>query len=96
MELRNELDLVLRQEESLWFQRSRCLWLSNGNMNTMFYHQATMTRRRRKVISGLKGDGGEWGTELQSLECLVTEFYHNLFTSEGPSIAQWEECRPFF
>ncbi|KAK8639358.1 hypothetical protein V6N13_137745 [Hibiscus sabdariffa] len=30
--LRQELDLVLEQEESLWAQKSRCHWCGYGNM----------------------------------------------------------------
>lgn len=32
------LDVVLRDEETMWFQRSRALWLKDGDRNSHFYH----------------------------------------------------------
>ncbi|KAL4362736.1 hypothetical protein GQ457_04G010410 [Hibiscus cannabinus] len=44
-QLKCDLDLVLRQEESLWFQRSRCQWIQDGDRNTKYYHRVTKTRQ---------------------------------------------------
>ncbi|KAL4379818.1 hypothetical protein GQ457_02G032950 [Hibiscus cannabinus] len=48
------IDDVLAQEESLWFQRSRSRWIQDGNQNTRFYHQATKARQRRRNVTMIK------------------------------------------
>lgn len=41
----SEVDTILRQEESLWKQRSRTQWLKEGECNTKYFHTSTLTRR---------------------------------------------------
>lgn len=36
--LRKELDIIVFQEELMWFQKSRVKWLNDGDRNTKFYH----------------------------------------------------------
>ncbi|KAK8507657.1 hypothetical protein V6N12_066992 [Hibiscus sabdariffa] len=45
--LKQELAEVLKQEESLWFQRSRAEWILDGDRNTKYYHRVTKSRERR-------------------------------------------------
>nr|KYP36272.1 hypothetical protein KK1_042629 [Cajanus cajan] len=63
VELWAELDLVLKREEILWFQKSRCKWLKLGDKNTRYFHGATIVRRRKNRILKLKNDNDEWVTE---------------------------------
>jgi hypothetical protein len=46
--LHDELNDILKKEELMWFQRSRAKWLSDGDMNTKYYHIKTVARRRKK------------------------------------------------
>ncbi|KAK9041965.1 hypothetical protein V6N11_017051 [Hibiscus sabdariffa] len=39
--LKNDLEVVLNQEEKLWFQRLRSQWICDGNSKTKYYHHAT-------------------------------------------------------
>jgi hypothetical protein len=34
-----------KQEETLWRQKSRSLWLKGGEKNTKFFHTTTIARR---------------------------------------------------
>jgi hypothetical protein len=49
-QLQRELDLVLQQEEAMWFQKSQSQWIKDGDRNTRYYHVKTITRRRRNKI----------------------------------------------
>ena len=48
--LRNELEMVMDQEEILWLQKSRKYWLLHRDRNTNFFHKKTIARRRRNRI----------------------------------------------
>lgn len=53
----SELNLIIKQEEIMWFQRSRMKWLVDDDQNTKYYHLKTINKRkRRNKISMLKND----------------------------------------
>ena len=49
-------DLIKReqQEEILWKQKSRKLWLREGDRNTSFFHKSTVQHRQHNYITHLK------------------------------------------
>jgi hypothetical protein len=47
LHLHDLLDDYLFQEESLWKTKSRELWLTATDLNTIFFHTSTLIRRRR-------------------------------------------------
>ena len=53
-----EFDIILEQEEMIWFQKSREKLLALGDRNTKFFHTSTIIRRRRNKIESLKTDDG--------------------------------------
>lgn len=48
--------------EILWKQKSRELWLKEGNRNTKFFHLYTIIHRRQNKIDAIKQDDGTWVT----------------------------------
>lgn len=42
-----ELDVVLEQEEILWFQKSREKWITLGDRNTKYFFTSTIVRREK-------------------------------------------------
>ncbi|KAG7942844.1 hypothetical protein I3843_15G007300 [Carya illinoinensis] len=56
--VKHDLNYLMEKEELMWQQRSRVLWLANGDQNTKFFHFKATQRQRRNSISGLKDDDG--------------------------------------
>jgi hypothetical protein len=79
--LQHELNTILRQEELMWYQRSRAKWLTDGDRNTKYYHLKTVNRRRRNNIVMLKDGHGQWVDDVKQLQKLANDFYRNLFTN---------------
>nr|KYP69874.1 Retrovirus-related Pol polyprotein LINE-1 [Cajanus cajan] len=82
MELWTELDEILKREEIIWFQKSRCKWLRMGDKNTRVFHGTTIARRRRNKVFKLLNENGDWMEQPAELERMVTTFYRTLFTDE--------------
>lgn len=82
-ELEEELLCTLRQEEVLWFQKSRGRWLKEGDRNTRYYHTKTLIRRRQNKITMIKNDNDEWVEDVEVIGGLFQEFYGNLFREEN-------------
>jgi hypothetical protein len=71
------------REETMWRQRSRFQWLSEGDRNTRFFHLRASKRKKRNRISRLVRVDGSTTEDQQELEQLTRDFYQNLYTSEG-------------
>ncbi|KAL8137127.1 hypothetical protein V2J09_003128 [Rumex salicifolius] len=80
--LLKELDVVLDQEETLWFQKSREKWIALGDRNTAFFHTSTVIRRRRNRIEMLRDDDGSWVSDASALESMVTQYYQRLYSMD--------------
>lgn len=81
-ELLKEFDIVLEQEELMWFQKSREKWIAHGDRNTTFFHASTVTRRRRNRIEMLKNEEGVWLSSPHELEKMAVEYYQRLYSLE--------------
>lgn len=79
-ELIKEFDVLLEQEELIWFQKSREKWVVTGDRNTKFFHTSTIIRRRRNRIEMLKNDEDVWISEATQLEKLAVEYYSRLYS----------------
>ncbi|KAL4362548.1 hypothetical protein GQ457_04G039580 [Hibiscus cannabinus] len=80
--LKCDLEHVLEQEESLWFQRAQTNWIQFGDRNTAFFHASVISRKKRNRISMLKVSDGSWCRDAQILKNHAADFFKTLFTSE--------------
>lgn len=79
-EEKKKLTETYAQQEVFWRQRSKQLWLREGDQNSKFFHTATKNRRRMNQINFLydsQGNKVEWGSGLEST---VENYFSNLFT----------------
>ncbi|KAL4386393.1 hypothetical protein GQ457_09G029360 [Hibiscus cannabinus] len=88
--LRDELELILEQEESFWMQKACASWVKYGDRNTKFFHTSVMTRRRRNKIMALKEDNETWISDQEDLQIHAVSFFQQLFTSSMMNPSAYE------
>ena len=70
-------------EKISWRQKSREVWLREGDRNTSFFHKMANAHRRRNLLSRVKINGS-WLTEENVVRNgVVNEFKLLLFAVEG-------------
>lgn len=50
---------IITKEETFWKQRSRCIWLKEGDRNTRFFHISMIKHKVANRITKLAVDNGE-------------------------------------
>ena len=84
--IQQELDIVLNQEELLWFQKSREKWITSGDRNTRYYQASTLAKRDRNRTDSLRLPSGEWVSDPTTLENLATYYYKKMFIEKGSDL----------
>lgn len=82
--LKRELNVLYDKEEKMWQQRSRVIWLQNGDRNTKFFHGLTTQRKRKNFIKGIRDGNEVWQEGEEVFLVLLIGFYSQLFTSSNP------------
>ncbi|XP_057871826.2 uncharacterized protein LOC131078174 [Cryptomeria japonica] len=59
-ELKKEYNEVLKTEEIYWRDKSRKLWMIEGDRNTKFFHASSKARRIHNKITAIKDEKGQW------------------------------------
>ncbi|XP_073272102.1 uncharacterized protein [Primulina huaijiensis] len=83
--LETELEQLVTQDEEYWRQRSRINWVQGGVRNSKFFHAHASSRRNVNTIRGLITAHGDLCSEPQGMAEIITEYFTNLFDSNGPS-----------
>jgi hypothetical protein len=68
-------------EEISWRQKSRALWLQEGDKNTKFFHRLANSNRRYNSISSLSING-VLSSDSDAISDCITNFYTHLFEEE--------------
>ena len=58
---------LLYREEMLWLQRSRIVWLKEGDRNTKMFHRKAVWRARKNKIRGLADEAGVMHTDQATM-----------------------------
>ncbi|KAL6185364.1 hypothetical protein ACLB2K_041498 [Fragaria x ananassa] len=88
MGLENELQDLLHKEQTFWQQRSRVLWLAEGDLNTKFFHQRASNRKKKNTLKGLFNEDGVWCNDECEMEEIILRYYKKLFTSSNPQLRE--------
>lgn len=84
--LNKKFQELLTQEETIWSQQSRALWLKAGDRNTTYFQRRASNRRQRNTIKGLHNSDGVWVVGAREIEDVVTSYYKTIFSSEGSNM----------
>jgi len=90
MNLRIELQQLVKAEEISWRQKSRCLWLKEGDKNTKFFQKIANSHRRGNCIDKLKV-GTEIIEDKHRIKQETVDFYESLYTEPE----QWRPSANF-
>lgn len=83
--VKRELTGLLVKEELMWKQRSRALWLQEGDKNSKFFHSRATHRYRRNKIVEIKNSEGVVCSDKESISNTFIDYYQALFTSSQPN-----------
>jgi hypothetical protein len=84
--LQLEINEWLEREEVKWRQKSRELWLKEGDRNSKFFHLSTLVRRRKNYITEIQLDSGRWIHSKDDIADYFTLKFSNVFHSSLPQI----------
>ncbi|XP_074278207.1 uncharacterized protein LOC141601801 [Silene latifolia] len=82
--LMGEITHLLRQEEVFWRQRSRALWLREGDRNTKYFHRKARQRRKKNTITRVMGRNGTVCEGVEAVKSEAEGFFSSLFESARP------------
>ena len=73
--MREELEVLLNSEETMWAQKARSNWILNGDGNTRYFQTVVRQRRARSKILHIKDEEGLLLEDpLENENRLVTHF----------------------
>ena len=81
-----ELNDWYEREETKWKQKSRELWLGDGDCNSKFFHLFTLVRRRNNLITEIHLENGHWIHGRSNIESYFTRKFTTLFQSSQSQI----------
>ncbi|PNX64854.1 hypothetical protein L195_g054234, partial [Trifolium pratense] len=84
-ELEKEHGELLKRQETMWRQRSRAVWLKDGDRNTKFFHNKASQRSKVNNIKKIKDEDGVWWRGEEQVEKVFINYFEELFSSSNPS-----------
>ncbi|KAJ0977774.1 hypothetical protein J5N97_013248 [Dioscorea zingiberensis] len=78
----NQYHALLRQNTTMWAQRSRLKWLQNGDNNSRFFHQTTRRHRANNKINQIKTELNITIEDPKGIEEEFITFYSKLWQDQ--------------
>lgn len=95
IDLWKEYRLIVNQEESYWLHQAKTKWVTQGDENTHFFHQACLIRRRQNCITALLNNEDSWEYEDERLQEMVLNLYKSLYSSVGVHSCDFQTTASF-
>ena len=76
---------LLKVQEETMRQKSRAVWLKDGDSNSKLFHQFPNHRRNTNSLWGLKDSKGDWCVEAKGLKKDVVDFFWDIFSKPASS-----------
>lgn len=76
--LKKELAEILLREEIYWHDKSRELWIKEGDANTKFFHASVKTKRSGNRIDSILDQEGKRHSSPEAIEEVAVNFFKDL------------------
>ncbi|MEI4896370.1 hypothetical protein Q8G71_34315, partial [Klebsiella pneumoniae] len=76
---KEELNVLFSRKKMMWKQRSKAIWIREGDRNTRFFHSLASARRNRNLISGIRDCMGQWRTNFPEIEGELVGYFRDIF-----------------
>ncbi|XP_060964543.1 uncharacterized protein LOC115704339 [Cannabis sativa] len=86
-EAEKQLFEIYAQREVFWRQRSKQLWLRDGDNNSRYFHTSATTRQKNNAITKLQGPNGVWCDWNSGLNHVIQSYFEELFCSSNVHLA---------
>ncbi|KAL0393390.1 UNVERIFIED_CONTAM: hypothetical protein Slati_4305200 [Sesamum latifolium] len=73
--VKDELTKLITQEETFWKQRSKDLWLKEGDRNTSFFHAKASRPYQINSIRKLRKSDGTWTASVEGVQQCILEYF---------------------
>jgi hypothetical protein len=77
-----EMEKTLMFEEVYWRQKSRALWLKEGDNNTKFFHRVANSHRRYNHVGALRIHG-VMSTDPVEIKEHIVNYYNTLYNEQS-------------
>lgn len=77
----------MRAHEIFWQQKSRIMWVNQGDRNTKFFHRSTIVRRARNLITSIRGDSGEFLTDGPTISQFLCDQFKARWASQDSIVS---------
>ncbi|KAH9742571.1 pentatricopeptide repeat-containing protein [Citrus sinensis] len=90
--IEKQIDDLLIDEKIYWRQRSRAVWLREGDKNTKYFHSKATARKRKNKIRGIVDERNKWTREVDEIERILCDYFDNMFNSNNLTMHQLESA----
>ncbi|XP_026396357.1 uncharacterized protein LOC113290991 [Papaver somniferum] len=80
--LKARLEYLYNLEELYWKDKSREVWLLEGDRNSPYFHRVTLFRRKRNAISWIKNSLNTILTDRDSIGNSFIDYFKGLYSSQ--------------
>jgi hypothetical protein len=74
-----------REEESYWQQKSRSLWLEEGDKNTSYFHKQVEARKQFKTVNEIRVQD-QIISDFEGIKAVATKAFETLYTETQMSL----------